>query len=72
MRNHELVKLSEKQPPYPPDLVPFDVFLFPKSVLKKCCFDTMGDLKTSLSKALQDISKEAFCDAQTPVGKMCE
>lgn len=47
------------QPPYFPDLVHWDFFLFPKSksALKGRRFDIIDDIKT---KTLQGISKEPF------------
>lgn len=52
------------RPPYSPDLAPCDLFLFPelKAALKRRRPDTIVDIKTSPSKALQDNLKEIFKD----------
>jgi len=51
-----------QQPPYSPDLAPFDFFLFPrlKKVLKGHQFEATEDIKQSSTKTLLDIPKEEF------------
>jgi len=50
------------QPPYSPDLVPADLFLFPKlkSTLKGRRFDTFDEIQKNSMKELFAIPKEAF------------
>ena len=51
-----------EQPPYSPDLDPFDFFLFPKlkEVIKGSRFQESEAIKTAVTKELQAIPKESF------------
>ena len=51
-----------QQPPYSPDLVPCDFFLFPrlKKVMKGHRFEATKDIKRNSTKTLSDIPKEEF------------
>jgi len=51
-----------QQPPYSPDLVPCDFFLFPrlKKVLKGHRFEATEDIKLNSTKTLLDIPEEEF------------
>jgi transposase len=53
------------QPPYSPDLVPADFFLFPKlkSTLKGCRFNTFDKIQKNSTMGLFAIAKEAFQEA---------
>jgi len=53
-----------QQPPYSPDLAPYDFFLFPrlKKVLKGHRFDAMEDVKWNSTKTLLGIPKEEFAN----------
>jgi hypothetical protein len=50
------------QPPYSPDLAPRDFFLFQKtkSAVKGHHFVSTEDIKTSVTRALNDIPQAAF------------
>ena len=50
------------QPPYSPDLVPCDVFLFPslKKPMKERRFATIEERKTESLRELKDIPKSAY------------
>ena len=51
-----------QQPPYSPDLAPYDFLLFPrlKQVLKGHRFEATEDIKRNSTKKLLDIPKEEF------------
>jgi len=51
-----------QKPPYSPDLVPCDFFLFPglKKILKGRRFEATEDIKRNSTKTLLDIPKEEF------------
>jgi transposase len=50
------------QPPYSPDLTPCDFFLFQKtkSAVKGHHFESTEDIKTSVTRALNDIPQAVF------------
>ena len=51
-----------EQPPYSPDLAPWDFFLFPKlkEVIKGTCFQDSEAIKTALTRELRVIPEEFF------------
>jgi hypothetical protein len=51
-------------PPYSPDLVPCDFFLFPriKKVLKRECFEDVEEVKKKTTEALKCITLQEFQD----------
>ena len=46
------------QPPYSPDLVPCDFWLFPK--LRGCCYETIEEMKEAVIKVIDMLTQEDF------------
>ena len=46
------------QPPYSPDLSPFDSWLFPK--LTGCCYETIEEIKEAVTKIIDTLTQEDF------------
>ena len=46
------------QPPYSPDFVPCDFWLFPK--LRGCRYETIGEMKEALMKIIDTLTQEDF------------
>ena len=44
------------QPPYSPDLAPFDFWLFPK--LRGCCYVTIEEMKEAVTKVIDTLTQE--------------
>jgi transposase len=61
------------QPPYSPDLAPFDFFLFPnpKSTLKGRRFKSTEEIKTNSLAHLRSIPKTAFQECFRTLKKRC-
>ena len=49
---------SVPHPPYSPDLVPFDFWLFPK--LRGCRYETIEEMKEAETKVIDTLTKEDF------------
>ena len=49
------------QPPYSPDLAPFDFCLFPK--LRGCGYETIEEMKESVMKVIDTLTQEDFYGA---------
>jgi transposase len=47
-------------PPYSPDLIPSDSFLFPKIKKKGRHFDDTDDFRSNMAAALKDIPQNQF------------
>ena len=49
-------------PPYSPDLAPFDFWLFPKlkEKLRGCCYETIAEMKESVTKFIDMLTQEDF------------
>ena len=45
-------------PPYSPDLVPCDIWLFPK--LRGCCYETIEEMKEAVTKVIDTLTQEDF------------
>ena len=46
------------QPPYSPDLAPYDFWLFPK--LRGCRYETIEAMKEAVTKVLDTLTQEDF------------
>ena len=46
------------QPPYSPDLAPYDVWLFPK--LRGCRYETIEEMKEAVTKVIDTLTQEDF------------
>ena len=46
------------QPPYSPDLAPFDFWLFPK--LRGCHYETIEEMKEAVMKVIEMLTQEDF------------
>ena len=46
------------QPPYSPDLAPFDFCLFPK--LRGCRYETIEEMKEALTRVIDMLTQEDF------------
>ena len=46
------------QPPYSPDLIPCDFWLFPK--LRGCCYETIEEMKEAVTKVIDTLTQEDF------------
>ena len=46
------------QPPYSPDLAPYDFWLFPK--LRGCRYETMEEMKEAVTKVIDTLTQEDF------------
>ena len=46
------------QPPYSPDLAPYDFWLFPK--LRDCRYETIEEMKETVTKVIDTITQENF------------
>ena len=46
------------QPPYSPDLAPYDFWLFPK--LRDCRYETTEDMKEAVTKVIDTLTHEYF------------
>ena len=46
------------QPPYSPDLAPFDFWLFPK--LRGCRYETIEEMKEAMTKVIDMLTQEDF------------
>ena len=56
-----LTKLGIKtvlHPPYSPDLVPCDFWLFPK--LRGCCYERIEEMKEAVTKVIDTLTQEDF------------
>ena len=49
------------QPPYSPDLAPYDFWLFSK--LKGCCYETIVEMKEAVTKVIDMLTQEDFYGA---------
>ena len=50
--------MTVPQPPYSPDLGPYDIWLFPK--LRGCHHETIEEMKEALTKAIDTLTLEDF------------
>ena len=50
------------QPPYRPDLVPCDFWLFPKlkENLRGCGYETIDEMKEAVTKVIETLTQEDF------------
>ena len=46
------------QPPYSPDIAPYDFWLFPK--LRGCCYETIEEMKEAVTKVIDTLTREDF------------
>ena len=46
------------QPPYSPDLAPYDFWLFPK--LRVCRYETIEEMKEAVMKVIETLTVEDF------------
>ena len=46
------------QPPYSPDLDPWDFCLFPK--LRRCCYERIEEMKEAVTKVIDTLTQEDF------------
>ena len=46
------------QPPYSPDLAPWDFWLFPK--LRGCRYETIEEMKEAVTKVIDTLTQEDF------------
>ena len=46
------------QPPYSPDLAPYDFWLFPK--LKSCRYEIIEEMKEAVTKFIDTLTQEDF------------
>ena len=46
------------QPPYSPDLAPWDFWLFPK--LRGCHYETIDEMKEAVTKVIDMLTQEGF------------
>ena len=46
------------QPPYSPDLAPYDFWLFPK--LRGCRYETIEEMKGAVTKVIDTVTQEDF------------
>ena len=46
------------QPPYSPDLAPYDFYLFPK--LRGCHYETIEEMKEAVTKVIDTLTQEDF------------
>ena len=46
------------QPPYSPDLVPYDFWLFPKP--RGCRYETIEEMKDAVTKVIDTLTQEDF------------
>ena len=49
------------QPPYSPDLAPYDFWLFPK--LRGCRYETIEEMKEAVTKVIHTLTQEDFDEA---------
>ena len=49
---------TDPQPPYSPDLAPFDFWLFPK--LRGCRYETIEEMKEAVTKVIDTLTQEEF------------
>ena len=51
-----------RHPPYSPDLVPCDFWLFPKlkEKLRGCCYETIEEMKEAVMKVMDMLTQEDF------------
>ena len=47
-----------RQPPYSPDLVPCDFYLFPKP--RGCRYETIEEMKEAVTKVIDTLTQEDF------------
>jgi hypothetical protein len=61
-------------PPYSPDLVPADFFLFPclKSITKGARFADIAAIQEHVTAVLRSIPKEAFADSFQKLYERCQ
>ena len=52
------IKTVPPHPPYSPDLVPCDVWLFPK--LRGCRYETIEEMKEAVTKIIDTLTQEDF------------
>ena len=52
-------------PPYSPDLAPCDFWLFPKlkENLRRCCYETIEEIKNAVTKVIDMLTQENFHEA---------
>ena len=55
---HRLFDQDSSSPPYSPDLVPCDFWLFPK--LTGCRYETIEEMKEVVTKAIETLTQEDF------------
>ena len=46
------------QPPYSPDLAPYDFWLFPK--LRGCRYESIEEMKEAVTKVIETLTQEDF------------
>ena len=49
------------QPPYSPDLAPYDFCLFPKH--RGCCYKTNEEMKEAVTKVIETLTQEDIYEA---------
>ena len=49
------------QPPYSPDVAPYDFWLFPK--LRGYCYETIRKMKEAVTKIIDTLTQEDFHEA---------
>ena len=49
------------QPPYSPDIAPYDFWLFPK--LRGCRYETTEEMKEAVTKVIDTLTQEDFHEA---------
>ena len=54
----KMVIKTVPQPPYSPDLAPWDFWLFPK--LRGCCYETIEEMKEAVTKVIDTLTQEDF------------
>ena len=60
---------TSPQPPYSPDLAPYDFWLFPK--LRSCRYETTEEIKEALAKVIDTLTQEDFNGAFQKLLERC-
>ena len=62
-----------RQPPYSPDLAPFDFCLFPKlkEKLRGCRYETIEEMKEAVTKVIDVLTQEDFHEAFQKLLERC-
>ena len=47
---------TDPHPPYCPDFVRCDIWLFPK--FRGCCYETIGEMKEAVTKVIDTLTQE--------------